>query len=172
VAGGTGAAARGALFARPGPAVAAVVAAGSRTPQGQEIIREMGQAVQAEGPVLVNEAEAVLAQAQTLRQAIATVPNDLFQPMKCTQCAEAIVKTLAERGITGEILNIRANGGLAFMANDLLKGTTTITNNGFHQAIRVGDLVFDNFFRNGVHYAIYVQSIQAPVGVSITAVSF
>jgi len=145
-----------------------VVAAGSRTPQGQEIVREIGQAVQAEGPVLVNEAEAALAQVQTARQVISTLPQKLFQPMMCTQCARAIAKAFSKQGITGWTMNIRANNGLALIANDLIGGGGSITNNGTHQAIRIGSMVFDNYFPRGVPYSQYVQSLVAPVGLTIT----
>jgi transposase IS66 family protein/papain fold toxin 2 of polymorphic toxin system len=37
-----------------------------------------------------------------------------------------------------------------FIARDLVGAGTSLTQNGFHQAVRVGDMVFDNFLRKGV----------------------
>ena len=59
-----------------------------------------------------------------------------------------------------------------FIVNSLLGGNSSITQNGFHQAIRVGNTVFDNFFRAGVTYDQYVSSLHAVGGVTITTSGF
>ena len=56
--------------------------------------------------------------------------------------------------------------------NDLVSAGKPITINGFHQAVRVGNMVYDNFFQGGVDYDLYVRSLQAPLGVSINATPF
>lgn len=75
-------------------------------------------------------------------------------------------------GISGEILNIRATGGAQFIVSDLVDAGTSLTQNGFHQAVRVGDMVFDNFLREGVPYTEYVGALYARHGVSIQSVPF
>ncbi|MFT3766700.1 MAG: polymorphic toxin-type HINT domain-containing protein [Minicystis sp.] len=112
--------------------------------------------------LLVHNASDVLGAA---REAIATLPEKLFKPMQCDKCARAISDVLTARGIPHERLAVQANGGNEFMASDLVKkGGTTITTNGYHEFVRVGDTVFDNFLRGGVPYDIYVKALHAPQG--------
>ena len=112
------------------------------------------------------------------RDAIASLSPRLFRPMQCTQCASAMADALRARGIPGHILNITANRGpggqiVDYMVSDLVGGGgTALTQNGFHQAVRVGDMVFDNFLRQGVPYAEYVQALGARFGVTIEAIAF
>jgi hypothetical protein len=82
-----------------------------------------------------------------------------------------MVKALKKAGIRGEVLSIRANAG-DLMVNDLIGPGKTITQNGFHMAVRVGDTVFDNFFREGVSYEAFVNALNAPGGVTITSTPF
>ncbi|AGP41062.1 papain fold toxin domain-containing protein [Sorangium cellulosum] len=106
------------------------------------------------------------------RAAIGTVSGSLFKPLQCVQCASAMANALKARGIPGQVLQIRAKAG-EFIASDLVKsGTTSITRNGYHEAVRVGDTVFDNFFPGGVPYQTYVDSLHAIGGVAIKAVGF
>jgi hypothetical protein len=98
--------------------------------------------------------------------------------MQCTQCASAMADALKAKGIPGQILNITTNRGPAgqvadHMVSDLVgRGGTALTQNGFHQAVRVGDMVFDNFLRQGVPCAQYVEALGARFGVTIQAVPF
>jgi hypothetical protein len=69
-------------------------------------------------------------------------------------------------------MTITANGGNSFIVSDLVSGTSPITQNGVHQAVRVGDVVFDNFFQRGVPYSEYIGALQAPLGVTITTRPF
>ena len=133
---------------------ATAVAAAARTPTGQQVIR--------------------LAQKESERaqQVIATLPNELFKPFQCVQCAEAMVVVLKDNGISGQVMKITANNKMDFMVNDLLGGGTSITQNGFHQAVRVGDVVFDNFLRDGASHSAYVGGLWAQFGVSIEATPF
>jgi hypothetical protein len=109
--------------------------------------------------------------ADLAREAIAKLPGSLFKPLQCTQCASAMVEALKAQGIRGHVLNIRAAGD--FIASDLVRGgTTSITRNGFHQAVQVGDMVFDNFFPGGVAYSTYVESLHAIGGVAIGVAPF
>jgi hypothetical protein len=103
--------------------------------------------------------------------AINSVPAKFFRRFKCEECANAMADALTARGIRGELLTIRANSG-DYMVNDLISGSKSITTNGIHQAVRVGDVVYDNFFRAGVSYQTYVRSLHADAGISITATGF
>lgn len=116
--------------------------------------------------------------AEIAKDVASKLPGNLFKPLQCTNCASAIVSALKAEGVSGEILNITANRGpqgqiANYIASDLVqKGTTSLTLNGFHQAVRVGDMVFDNFLRQGVPYSEYMGAIGAPFGVNVTVVPF
>ena len=106
------------------------------------------------------------------REAIATISAKVFKPLQCTQCANAIVDVLKARGIPGQVLQIQAKAG-DFIVSDLVKsGTTSITRNGYHEAVRVGDIVFDNFPPQGVAYDTYIGPLHAIDGITIKAVGF
>ena len=51
-------------------------------------------------------------------------------------------------------------GGADFIVNDLVGGSS-ITKNGYHRAVQVGDKVYDNYFKKGVEASKYFDSIQA-----------
>lgn len=106
------------------------------------------------------------------REIISGLPDRLFERFSCTDCAEQIVAALKEKGISGEILNITANGKWELIVNDLVGPGTNITENGFHQAVRVGGQVFDNFFPGGVSSEVFEQSLHAPAGVTIETTPF
>jgi len=109
---------------------------------------------------------------QAARDAIASVAKSLFKPMQCVECAAAMKDALVARGIQGQVLSIRAKGGADYMINHMVSVNNPITKNGYHEAIRVGDTVFDNYFRGGVPYDKYVRSLDAAFGIEITAVPF
>lgn len=61
----------------------------------------------------------------------------------------------------------------ATSTNDLVDGgLNTITKNGFHQAVQVGEVVFDNFLREGASYESYLGALQARYGVSVVETAF
>lgn len=103
---------------------------------------------------------------------IAELPNTNFKELKCVQAADEMMEALKKSGIAGQIVEIRANGGHAFIVNDLVNTGSSITRNGYHKAIQVGDTVFDNFFKGGVSASKYFDSLFAPAGVTITKTAF
>lgn len=106
------------------------------------------------------------------REVIAKLPPNAFRPFNCVQCANVMADALKAEGISGEVLTFTAKEGYQLMVSDLLTGGKTITYNGIHQAVRVGDTVFDNFFPEGVLYDTYVGALQAPKGWVIDPVRF
>jgi hypothetical protein len=47
---------------------------------------------------------------------------------------------------------------------------TTITQNGRHVGVRVGDTVFDNLHPNGMQYDQWLQDFDAHLGVVVASV--
>jgi RHS repeat-associated protein len=134
----------------PAASAATSVAAAAGTPTGQAVLEEA-------------ENEGV----DVARQVVATLPDKLFKPFQCKQCASAIVEALEERGIGGHLLDFKSNRGMELMVNELVSVSSPITADGTHQAVQVGDVVFDNYFRGGASYDGYIQALQAPWGVSL-----
>jgi RHS repeat-associated protein len=139
----------------PAVGAASAVALAANTPTGQVVLEE----AEGEG-------------ADVARQVIATLPDKLFQPFQCKECASAIVDALTEQGIGGQVLNFTSNGRSQFMVNELVDVGTPITTNGTHQAVQVGEVVFDNYFRGGVSYDSYLEGLQAPSGVALVKTPF
>lgn len=82
---------------------------------------------------------------------IATNAAQGFQVFQCQQCAEKIQQTLIAAGYRGQRIEIRGAGGRDFMVClSWDGGQSTITQNGRHLAIRVGDTVVDNLHPKGM----------------------
>jgi len=150
--GGTGLIGGVAAVSAPAASAATSVAAAAGTPTGQAVLEKA-------------ETEGV----DVARQVVATLPDKLFQPFQCKECAKAIVQALEERGVGGQVLDFKADGGAQFMVNQLVDVDSSITANGTHRAVQVGEVVFDNYFRGGASYDSYIQALQAPWGVSLSA---
>ena len=103
-------------------------------------------------------------------QVVGRLPARLFQRLNCTNCAGEIVKALETEKIQGQVLEMQTVG--KHMSHDLLPGGTALTSNGFHTAIRVGDMVFDNFFQQGVPYGEYIGGLRAVGTISISSRPF
>ncbi len=120
----------------------------------------------------VGESGAWVHNCEEARKVIAGLPEAIFRKYNCKDCAGTMRKALQDEGIGGQVLNIKAKQG-DFIVNDLIDGgASTITRNGTHQAVKVGDTVFDNFFKNGIPYEDYVGALGARGGVEITSTPF
>ncbi len=93
---------------------------------------------------------------------IASAAAQGFKNLECHQCADAIRKALANKGLTGTTLKIRAGKG-PYMIH---KATgRVISTSGVHEAVRVGDMVFDNLHPNGIPFEEWKIAYDAPLGV-------
>lgn len=102
--------------------------------------------------------------AEPAAQVFATLPKSLFEPLNCTGAAKAMSKALKARGIPHERVAFQARG--EFMVNDLVgRGKASITKNGYHEAVRVGNMVYDNFLPQGVPWDTYFKALHADGGV-------
>jgi hypothetical protein len=126
------------------------------------------------GSVAADAAADAAANARTI---VSQLQSDLFQPGMCKECANAIAGALKSNNIEGSVLdfsgnlkNISKTGD--FMVNDLVGGGTTITTNGTHTAVNVGDVIFDNFFQEGVNANSYLNAMNADGGWTVTITKF
>jgi hypothetical protein len=83
---------------------------------------------------------------------------------QCKQCAAALESAFKKAGVGGEVLeiNLQGRGWISSYS-----AGTVIADNGEHQAVRVGDMVYDYLHPNGISYANWVKDFMSPQGVSI-----
>lgn len=95
-----------------------------------------------------------------------------FRVLECQQCADKIKAALQRAGNPGEIVQIRAKAGGDFMVClSYDGGAMTITQNGRHLGVRVGDVVFDNLHADGVAIDSWIRDFDAIGGIEIHATS-
>jgi hypothetical protein len=93
-----------------------------------------------------------------------------FAVLQCQECAEAVRDALLAAGHGGHLVELRTAGGRDFMVClSFDGGQTTITMNGRHVGVRVGDLVFDNLHPNGLAYDEWLKDFDAVGGVQVQA---
>ena len=81
-----------------------------------------------------------------------------FQRLRCQECAAAIRAALVAAGHKGQVIEIRARGDNDFMVClSFDGGWASITQNGRHLGVRVGDEVFDNLHANGMDYEAWLK---------------
>jgi hypothetical protein len=79
--------------------------------------------------------------------------------LECLQCAEALYRAFKEEGHTAVILQLQAISTKPYISMrrknfklpfDVKNGHRSISENGFHYGVCVGEFVFDNIFQKGV----------------------
>jgi hypothetical protein len=95
---------------------------------------------------------------------IAKLPGKLFKIFECKKCATAIVRALQREGIHGQVITATADRSYkaGLMVSDLAAPGVTISRNGIHQGVQVGDIVFDNLTPGGVAVSEWKSSLHAP----------
>ncbi len=103
--------------------------------------------------------------ARSKLRAFAQSVTSKYNDFECTQCAAALIKALKKKGIEGKLIRIEARDRVPFIYS--FKVNTGITETGFHVGVQVGDLVFDNIHKSGIHYAQWVKDFDAMHGIDI-----
>jgi hypothetical protein len=103
-------------------------------------------------------------------QATAATAAHGFQVFQCQECAAHIRNTLLATGHHGQMIEIQGLGGRDFMVClSYDAGRSTISQNGKHVAIRIGDMVFDNLHPDGLPFDIWLRDFDAIGGVAVHA---
>ncbi len=92
---------------------------------------------------------------------------------KCVQCADEMVNLLKSEGVKGTLLEIRTIGSKGMAGNiwsDVMQ--TNISTNGRHQAVQVGNMVFDNVHKKGIEYNKWIKDFFSPTGYNIKKTKF
>jgi hypothetical protein len=89
-----------------------------------------------------------------------------FGVFQCHECAENVKKALQAAGYSGTLVEIRGKAGRDFMVClSYDGGQSTITQNGRHVGVRIGDLMFDNLHPNGIPADRWLKDFDAIGGV-------
>jgi hypothetical protein len=94
-----------------------------------------------------------------------------FKVLQCQECAEKIKHALLAAGHRGQWVEIRGAGKLPYIVClSFEEGQVTITQNGRHVGVRVGEPVFDNLHPAGIPFPIWLKDFVAPGGVEIVGI--
>ncbi|WP_168207909.1 papain fold toxin domain-containing protein [Spirosoma sp. KCTC 42546] len=107
------------------------------------------------------------------RKLAAKVPQAYKQNLQCVPFANALKKTMQMNNISGKLLEVRTTVPNQNIMSDLYQsGNVPIATNGYHQAIQVGDTVFDNLNSGGVDYNSWRGALAAPSTLVVTSSDF
>ena len=84
---------------------------------------------------------------EKIQEITAKLPTSLKQNFQCDKFAQALRKELTEAKISFSTIELNSHAGIW---SNRINGL--ISENGFHEAIQVGDMVFDNINPNGIPY--------------------
>ncbi len=93
-----------------------------------------------------------------------------FQVLECEQCARNIQNALMAAGHKAQIIELKGVAGGDYMVCfSHGGGQETITQNGRHVGVRVGDIVFDNLHPDGLPFDHWLKDFHAVGGVKVIA---
>ncbi|EKW1657711.1 RHS repeat-associated core domain-containing protein, partial [Citrobacter freundii] len=107
------------------------------------------------------------------RDLAATISDKFKQLFKCDKFAEALKNKMQKAGINGEHLiidTINKNGAFGNIWSDRVG--KNIATNGHHEAIKVGDTIFDNMNPSGIKYDDWLNDLYSPSAYDITTIGF
>jgi hypothetical protein len=94
-----------------------------------------------------------------------------FDVLQCEPCARSVRNALIAAGFGGQLIELRGAAGRDFMiCLGYDGGLSTITQNGRHVGVRVGDTVFDNLHPHGLPFDTWLADFDAIGGVRVHAV--
>lgn len=87
---------------------------------------------------------------------------------KCQQVARSIHTAFTQLGQAPEYIAFKANDKMSYIAFELTSGNPpTITRNGYHVAVRVGDMIYDAYTGPlGMKLPDYLSRLHSPQGVA------
>ncbi len=95
-----------------------------------------------------------------------------FELFECQECADSVRLALQAAGIAGAIIEIRDGFGKDFIACGCYDNwRTTISQNGRHVGVRVGNLMFDNLHPDGLPYQVWIDDFDARGGIVVHSIT-
>lgn len=83
------------------------------------------------------------------------VPDRYKKVYRCKEYADSLEKPMVKNGISGERIHIESRTG--YIYSD--KYGDSITTNGIHDAIKIGDTVYDNLSSTGIKYDAWLKDL-------------
>src|SRR5258708_4061258 len=95
-----------------------------------------------------------------------------FPLFKCEECADNIRRALEAAGHSGKIIELRGAGERDhIVCGSYREWTATITENGRHVGVRVGDMAFDNLHPDGMRYDEWLKDFDSHGGMVVASVT-
>ncbi|WP_353779230.1 papain fold toxin domain-containing protein [Winogradskyella sp. 3972H.M.0a.05] len=91
-----------------------------------------------------------------IREVISTIPQSLKKKFECDKFASALMDGLKDKKIKGTHLRVENIAG----PNVISKKHGVIGESGFHEAILIDDMVFDNMNPNGIEYSKWIDDLD------------
>jgi hypothetical protein len=100
----------------------------------------------------------ILKDVDSAREFSRAIPSKWKKHFKCKEYANALVSKLKAQKIKGELLEMKT--GTGFIQSDEFGSIAT---NGVHQAVKVGDTVFDNLRPSGIKYKDWIEDLGGEI---------
>ena len=91
-----------------------------------------------------------------VNDAVSKIPPSLKQKFKCDKFASSLMEGLKAKNIKGTHIKIQNTSA----DNIISKKNGTIGKSGFHEAILVDDMIFDNMNPNGIKYSEWIDDLD------------
>lgn len=91
---------------------------------------------------------------KSIEDIIKEIPNKFKKNLKCKEFANSLEKIMKEEGIQGERIHVKSETGFVYSDKN-----GAISSNGTHDAIRIGDTVYDNLNPNGISYDDWAKDL-------------
>jgi hypothetical protein len=90
-----------------------------------------------------------------------------FQNLECESCARAILQWLRDNGDVGQLLRLRTAMGEDYILSQrrlAIGDDGSITENGVHYGVQIGDFVFDNLSTYGLPLDQWLADFECQSG--------
>lgn len=104
---------------------------------------------------------------------VALIPNSLKQLSMCREFANKLKTLMQNQHLSGELIKVQTPTTKGMNANiwSDIHGVN-ISTNGYHEAIKVGNTVYDNMNPNGMDFTAWRNDLFSPSGRSISGTPF
>ena len=86
---------------------------------------------------------------------IESMPASLKQMFQCKQFAASLMERMTAQGMKGELITVKAPRGIWLETFNM-----NISKNGDHAAVKVGNMVYDNLFPQGIEYSKWYMDLN------------
>ncbi|MDE6407165.1 MAG: hypothetical protein K2K48_06815 [Anaeroplasmataceae bacterium] len=95
-----------------------------------------------------------------MKEIIDDIKDEYKQKYKCKEFANELEAGMKENGISGERIKATPKTGREYIYSDKFG---IIGDNGFHEGIKIGDMIYDNLRPQGIPYSEWVSDLGGEV---------